>query len=119
MKKLVIILIAISAVASCSPRIKQDVYTHSQRTTKIRIINIGEQLPENVKLIGTIKIGEKGFTTKCGYYEMLQVLESEGKKMGGDIVYITTHKKPDLWSTCHRFEANVYKMTEKGIWMDQ
>lgn len=75
----------------------------------VEVLGLGQKLPENVKLIGQIKIGDSGFTTNCGYDKVLKDAISQARSLGGNILQITEHKEPSiLGSSCHRIKADVY-----------
>lgn len=76
--------------------------------TEVQILGQGQDLPADAKLIGSINIGDSGFSVKCGYSDVIKKAQDQARQMGGNILQITEHKDPDIWSTCHRIKADVY-----------
>lgn len=64
--------------------------------------------------IGSINFKDKGFKIKCSYEEGIRFLKKEAIKQNANLIKITEHKKPDLWSSCHRFEADIYYVADPG-----
>lgn len=62
---------------------------------------------EELQFLGSVRIDDEGFTVNCRYAQVLALAVDAARKMGGNVVKITNHKYPDLWSTCHRIEADV------------
>jgi S1-C subfamily serine protease len=66
-------------------------------------------LPKGVKKIGSIEIGDTGFTTDCSLTKVVNVAKNEASGMGGHAIKLTSVNDPDLASTCYRIEADVYR----------
>ena len=82
----------------------------------VAIKGIGETIPENAVLLGSVSVGEAGFTkTKdCTYQAVISDARRLAAGMGGNTIVITEHKEPSEWTTtCHRIKANVYLVPEK------
>jgi hypothetical protein len=87
------------------------VYSYQKPTTEeVDVIGVAQTLPENAKLLGEVSIGDSGFTTKCSYGEVIKQAILQAQQMGGNLLYIKKHKEPDLWSSCHRIQCEVYKV---------
>lgn len=81
----------------------------------VAIKGIGETIPENAVLLGSVSVGEAGFTkTKdCTYQAVISDARRLAAGMGGNTIVITEHKEPSEWTTtCHRIKANVYLVPE-------
>ena len=76
----------------------------------MRVFEIKEEIPSNAEKLGTIKVGDSGFSIICNYATVLDKAKIESRKVGGNVLKITKHKKPDLWSSCHRITADVFKV---------
>ena len=77
--------------------------------TVIQVIGIGQQPPKDAKLIGSVKIGD-GYTLakNCTYPKVVADAQEQARGMGGNLIQIKKHKEPDILSTCHRLECDVY-----------
>lgn len=68
--------------------------------------------------ITEVKLGD-GFRVKCSYDMGIEYLKEQAEQHNANLVKITQHKAPDLWSTCHRFKAALYKVADPGIYEDK
>ncbi|MDE6494378.1 MAG: DUF4156 domain-containing protein [Bacteroidales bacterium] len=78
---------------------------------EVLVKGLGEIVPEGAVLLGSVSVGEGGFTrTKnCTYQAVIADIRSLAAGMGGNAVVITKHKEPSVWeSSCHQISANVY-----------
>ena len=69
--------------------------------------------------LGPVKFKDKLFTFNCTYFEVIANLKVKAWKMGGNLIKIIDHKKPDMWSTCHRISVEVYKVANTEIYERQ
>jgi len=111
------ILLATCALAmlfvSCrSLDIKTSVYdTYPATPGRLDIYQSSQQLPADRIQIGTVTVGDKGFTpTKdCTYQCCLDAIQNEAKKMGGEFIHIVQLREPGIWSTCYSITADIYR----------
>ena len=115
MKKNAILLIALAALAlaACSPKLTSNLaYTREQLQSadEVVVIDMGAEAPANAVKLGTLKVGDSGFTaTSNGTYDkVLDILKEQARLAGGNVLHITSHKSPDMQSTIHRVTADVY-----------
>ena len=75
---------------------------------------MGQNLPQNISRIGSIVIGDTGFTldSECTYEACMNLIESEARKVGAHIVHIVHIKTPDEHSTCYNVTADLYRYNE-------
>lgn len=100
-------------LTSCTPKLTssmQKTYAPLDYKQEVRVFEIDEQTPTNSEKLGTIKVGDSGFSTDCGYDVVLEKAKTETRKVGGNALKITKHSLPDLWSSCHRITADVMKV---------
>ena len=101
---------------SCSPKTSSSLiktYPALGYEETVTIIELNEKSPENAEILGEISVGDTGFSTKCNYETVLDKAQLEARRVGGNAIKITKHKKPDLWSSCHRIKATILKTTSK------
>ncbi|WP_298931283.1 hypothetical protein [uncultured Allomuricauda sp.] len=114
MKKLHhIYIISAFLLSSCSPKISSLItkdYQSLKYDEKVVVLGLNEQQPANAEVLGVVKVRDTGFSTKCNYEIALDKAKLEARKVGGNTIKITRHKKPDLWSTCHRLDATILKI---------
>ena len=90
--------------------------TYPPTPGRLPIIQTAQTIPDNSIQIGTVTVGESGFTkTKnCTYEACIEAIQEEAKKMGGQFIYIVKIKEPDSWSsTCYNIVADIYRYAEK------
>lgn len=111
MRNYLFIVFAIATLVSCSTSKKNTVLeyrTPLSANEKVQILGVGQTVPSSAKLIGNLKIGDTGFSKKCGYSEIIRQAQTQARSIGGNILFITEHKEPSFRSTCHQIAANVY-----------
>jgi len=99
----------------CGPTKKITVTPNTQQSLSydemVYVLGLDAPFPEKYKVLGTIKIGDSGFTTDCGYEKVIEMAELEARKIGANGVKIIEHKQPNIWtSTCHRITAQLIKI---------
>lgn len=110
-KNLIVLLLVGLLVMGCGTSKKVSVLQYATSTNgPITILGQGQQIPTDAILLGSVKIDDTGFTTKCSYAEVIKDATEQAQAMGGNILYIRVHKEPSsLGSSCHRIECDVYK----------
>lgn len=117
MKKLIVSYFLITGLllTSCGPRVATTInntYTPIAYDDEVTIIQQGSSRPENAEVLGTVKVGDNGFTARCTYKDVITEAKMEARKAGGNALHITRHHSPDLLSTCHRITAKILKVKE-------
>ena len=111
MKKAILMLFATSLIFGCGTTKNMSVLHYYPPTEEeVEIMGAGHNIPEDAILIGNITIGDTGFTSakNCTYAKVIQEASVMAQQMGGNILYVVSHKEPDFECTCHRINANVY-----------
>ena len=62
--------------------------------------------------IGSIRLGETGFSVNCSETDAIEILKREGCTLGADIVNVKEESRADLWSSCYRCRADFYKLRD-------
>lgn len=98
---------------SCGPTVSTTIsksYDTLNYQENILVFGEEDEAPEDAELLGTVRIGESGFSVKCNYGVVINEASQEARKAGGNAIKIITHKKPDLWSSCHRITAEILRI---------
>jgi hypothetical protein len=106
--KYILILAALFAVVSCAPKVSKTItrsYPPLDYREDVLVLDIQTPVPNNAIEIGTIRIGDSGFSTDCGWNTVIEEAKTEARKAGGNAIKITEHKPPSMASTCHRIKA--------------
>ena len=112
-------IILLLTITSCSPTINSKLFMDrgilpSEETVVVYKVN--EPVPNGADTIGTLKIGDSGFTSNCSYDTVIGIAKSEARWMGGNIVKLTEHKPPmPSGSSCHRIKADVLYLPTDSI----
>ncbi|WP_282124620.1 hypothetical protein [Algibacter mikhailovii] len=113
LKALVCFILFATLLSSCSHRIARNGY----RIKKSDYTNCDVIIKKNTKLndslftkIGEIKLGESGFSASCSEKHAVEILKNEACAIKAELIIITEEKRPDLWSSCYRCKAHLYKI---------
>jgi len=108
-----LMLIALAATA-CSPKISTNIskkYSALDYREDVVVLGIKDEVPENAERIGTVKIGDAGFTINCGFDVVIEKAKTEARKNGGNAIKIIKHTPPSMWgSSCHQITAEILKI---------
>ena len=66
----------------------------------------GEPINEPFDVIGTLSLGESGFTSRCDYTQMLKMNRLKACAAGADAIQFLVVDPPSIMSTCYRSRAN-------------
>lgn len=116
MKKLhgLLIISALILFSSCHPKISTSIsrtYPPLDYKQEIVVIGLDQTEPDNAEVLGQVKIGDTGFSTKCGYDIVIDKAKLEARKAGGNAIKIIEHNPPTaMGSTCHRITAKILKV---------
>ncbi len=110
MRNFATLLISILLLSSCGPAVTTHI-TSVNSTLDFReevlVLGINDSIPDAVKTIGDIKIGDSGLSVNCNYEKVITRAKEEVRKAGGNVLKITQHKMPDMLSSCHRIKAQI------------
>jgi hypothetical protein len=118
MKKIhaIFIVAALIVLSSCNPKVITKISkTHPALDYKqdVYVIDLDQAEPEDSEVLGYIKIGDTGFSTKCDYDIVIDKAKLEARKAGGNAIKITEHKLPSaMGSSCHRIKATILKIDD-------
>ncbi|WP_181307347.1 hypothetical protein [Rufibacter sp. XAAS-G3-1] len=110
------ILLLFICLAACAPKISTSLLTTNYAALdyreEVRVFDLQAPVPQNAEEIGTVKVGDTGFTTNCGWEVMLEKAKLEARKAGGNALKIVEHQAPNLMtSSCHRITATILKVS--------
>ena len=111
-KYLLIFCVLLIAV-SCSPKVSKTLtksYAPLDYKEDVLVFDLETPVPYEADNMGTIKIGDSGFTTDCSWNTVIETAKIEVRKVGGNALKITEHKPPSGGSSCHRITATVLRI---------
>lgn len=113
MKKTIFLFLPILFIA-CSPKVKSKItsqYTALAANEPVLIFDKTEAIPAEALPIGTVKIGDTGFSVDCGWDVTIEKAKEAARAAGGNVLKITEHKQPSpMGSSCDRIKAEIYKL---------
>lgn len=104
------ILILNACSASISTSISKQ-YPPLDYREEVVVIGLKDPMPANAEEIGTVKIGDSGFSTDCGWDVAIEKASNEARKKGANAIKIIKHTPPNLGSTCHRITALLLRIS--------
>jgi hypothetical protein len=101
------------SLSACAPKISTNItnsYPALDYREDVWVFGVEDPVPDSAETLGVIKIGDSGFSTSCGWEEVIEKAKMEARTIGGNSIKITNHSLPSIWSTCHRITANILKV---------
>ncbi len=115
MKKTFFFLLSILFFA-CSPKVKSKIttqYTALASSEPVLVFDKSESIPPEALAVGTVKIGDTGFSVDCGWDVAIEKAKEAARASGGNALRITQHKPPSgMGSSCDRITAEIYKLND-------
>ena len=109
-----LIVILLLILSSCAPKISTNLnknYKPLDYRQDVLVFGINSEIPDNTEVLGSVRIGDTGFSTKCSYEIVVDKAKIEARKAGGNGIKITKHNTPNaLGSSCHRITAKILKI---------
>ena len=117
MKREIAYIVAGMMLLACSPKVTTNfssAWDSLPEDAYVAILGPESPEPENAEALGTISIGDTGFTTtRNGSYEaVLAIARDRARWAGGNVVKIDKHKTPDLICSTHRIEARILRVSD-------
>jgi hypothetical protein len=72
----------------------------------VTVYELWDTLPRNHRIIGSINIGDSGFSVNCGWDAVLERALNECRKMGGNALKLVSVIEPSWESSCYRITAH-------------
>lgn len=82
---------------------------------KVRVFDQGTLSYTNAQKVGTISIGDTGFTVGQTYDVAVERAKEECRKLGGNAIELVRVLPPDGFSTSYRIRAVAYRISSKKI----
>lgn len=115
-KHIIIAIVLMIALGACSPKLTSNLQSNYQAlhyNEEVFVLGVNEAMTIDAEKIGTLKVGDNGFSVNCGYQEVIDLAKTEARKSGGNLIKITEHRPPStMGSSCHRIVADVYRLND-------
>lgn len=114
--RILVIAVPFLLVMGCAPKVKthltKNVPTLDYRA-QVHVLSLEDSIPSDAVEVGTVKVGDSGFTTRCSWDDVMGEAVMEARKAGGNVLKITEHKPAGVGgSSCHRIVATIYTSEE-------
>ncbi len=114
-----LVLASFFLLSSCSPKIAvkiSNAKTSLKPHERIDVYGVKDSVPDNAHYIGDFRILDTGFTTHCGYSVVIEEAKKEARRVGGNLIKLTKHKKPSVFgSSCHQLEGGFYLLSDSYV----
>jgi hypothetical protein len=99
---------------SCAPKISTSIsknYPPLDYREDVKVFGLQDPIPSSSEEIGTVKIGDTGFSSNCDWEVVIDKAKIEARKIGGNAIKIIDHIPPSLMgSSCDRITAKILKV---------
>lgn len=106
-------------MTACSPKVTTTIlkdYGPADYDDEIAVVGLEDPAPDGAEMLGEIRIGDSGFSTKCTYEDVIDQAKLEARKVGGNVIKITEHKLPSAFgSSCHRIQAQILRVADLSV----
>lgn len=110
------VLLLFVFISACSPKVVtnlQKSYQPLSYDQDVIVLTENEPAPDGAEFIGSIKVGDNGLSTNCGFEQVLELAKIEASKAGGNVLKITEHKLPSVMgSSCHQIRADILRVAD-------
>lgn len=112
-----LLLFLVVLTTGCGPSVKSAMLSSGPSispTVEVQVIPLYKLIPEDAILLGSVKVGDTGFSMNCNYETVIERAKLEARKHGGNAIKLTKHVTPDILSSCHRIEASILSIPTRG-----
>jgi hypothetical protein len=103
-------------LGACTPRIMTKInksYAPLDYKEDVKVIGLLEPIPGNSEDLGTVRVGNSGFTSDCGYDLVLNDAKLEARKVGGNAIKILDNVPPSaMGNKCYEIAAKILKVAD-------
>ncbi|MDF1695555.1 MAG: hypothetical protein P1U56_06970 [Saprospiraceae bacterium] len=107
------LLLILVVIYSCNPRVNTKLtdlrYSPLAIDEEIFLFSLDDIIPTKSKFIGSIKLGEGGLSVRCGYDDLIDKCIITARNAGANIIELKKVKAPNLFTSCYRIEADLYR----------
>lgn len=94
---------------------KKHVFPPISADTPVYLLDETELVPYMSDIIGSVKIGETGFSTECTYEKAVEKIKNAARKAGANIIRIIEVEEPDgFTSDCYRMRGALYRNLDEA-----
>lgn len=115
-RKTIGLVVALALISACSPKVTSNLQKSYQPISyeqEVFVLGLNEEAPSQAEVIGSIKVGDNGFSANCGFEEVIELAKIEARKAGGNVLKITEHKLPSaMGSSCHQIKADILRIAD-------
>lgn len=116
MRAFIPVILVLILFSSCTHKITRSGYAAPSNKYSNCDIVIKKKIKPNAEIsqkIGSIRLGDTGFSTTCTEADALRIMRNEGCAINADLIVITNEMRADLGSSCYRCSAEFYTIDEE------
>jgi len=102
--------------SACSPRINTRItknYPPQAPDAPVAVYTKAPDVPPQSEPIGTVDIGDTGFTTNCDSATVFSLAKTETRKAGGNGLLVTRYLRPSFFgSSCHQISGTMLLVSD-------
>ena len=118
MKRTIYLFVIGFLLTNCTHRIKRVGYDAKKDYYQFCDVVINNNILINDSIfvkVGSITLGESGFSTRCNESDAIRILRGEACTVNADLIVITDEKRPDVVSSCYRCKADFYQFKSEDL----
>ena len=124
MRNIILCACTIVILSACSPRIVDNIHFYKQPlqpSDEVVVMEKNMAPPFGAQKLGSVKFADSGVTSASNgtYEKALTTLKARARFAGGNIVHITSHRKPGWFSNIHRVEADIYYIDDLSLYKQE
>jgi hypothetical protein len=111
-RRLPVVLVIAAAVglAGCAPSVSTTIQNDREALGASEPVGVtADSALVDGDVVGSVRVKEAGLSINCSRSDVWSRMRDEARKAGANVVLITESKEPDLWSSCYRAEADLYR----------
>jgi hypothetical protein len=88
-------------------------YPALDANAQVIIYTPSQPIPDGTEALGTVTVADGGATVRCDSLTMITHVQAEAKKIGGNAVLITEHRRPSVFgNNCHQFKGTILRLAD-------
>lgn len=119
MKNTILLFLSALLLSSCTSKIKTRLsdtrFAPLQVNSLILMTENQAEIPADSDFVGTLKIGDSGFTIDCDYEAVMAHTRVAAQQSGANLVLLTEVQPPNFGSTCYRVQAKLYRNLDENV----
>ena len=100
----------------CAPKIYSSIrksYPARPEGSTVLVYTLTDSLPAQAEVLGNVEVRDNGFSSNCGFRQVMRLAMDATNKAGGNGLILTWHKEPTAFgSSCHQIAGDILLMPD-------